>query len=114
MFRRMGVWGLALVVILAAVASASYAGTMEKSTGSMMEKPMGTMEKGATAESMVNINQADAQQLASLPGIGETIAQAIVEYRDKNGPFRKVEDLMEVKGIGEKKLAAIRDMVTLK
>ncbi|HSH70971.1 MAG TPA: helix-hairpin-helix domain-containing protein [Deferrisomatales bacterium] len=61
----------------------------------------------------VNINTATAAQLTALPGVGETIAQAIVEYRDNNGAFRSVEDLLQVKGIGEKKLAALRDLVSL-
>jgi competence protein ComEA len=62
----------------------------------------------------VNVNTATAAELTALPGIGETIAQAIVEYRDNNGAFRSVDDLLQVKGIGEKKLEAMREWVTLK
>jgi competence protein ComEA len=61
----------------------------------------------------VNVNTATAEQLAALPGVGEVTAKAIVQYREMNGPFKKVDDLMEVKGIGEKKLEAIRSLVTL-
>jgi len=50
----------------------------------------------------ININQADAKALTTLKGIGKDRAVKIVEYREKNGPFEKIEDLMKVKGIGKK------------
>lgn len=61
----------------------------------------------------VNINQAGVAELQELPGIGPAIAQRIVEYRDKNGPFRRVEDLLNVRGIGEKKFQRLKDRVTV-
>lgn len=61
----------------------------------------------------VNVNTATAEQLAALPGVGEVTAKAIVDYRQMNGPFKTADDLMEVKGIGEKKLEAIRPLVSL-
>ena len=51
---------------------------------------------------MININQADAKTLTTLKGIGKDRAVKIIEYREKNGPFEKIEDLMKVKGIGKK------------
>ena len=56
----------------------------------------------AHAAAPVNINTADATQLATLNGIGESKARAIIAYRETNGPFRSVEQLAEVKGIGLK------------
>ena len=50
----------------------------------------------------ININQADAKALTTLKGIGKDRAVKIVEYREKNGPFKKIEDLMKVNGIGKK------------
>ena len=50
----------------------------------------------------ININQADATTLTTLKGIGKDRAVKIIEYREKNGPFEKVEDIMKVKGIGKK------------
>ena len=61
----------------------------------------------------LNLNTAPARELERLPGIGKTLAQAIVEYREKHGPFRSVEELLQVPGIGEKRLAAIRELVTV-
>ena len=67
-----------------------------------------TAENGSP---LVNINAATAAELQSLPGIGPTTAQKIVSDRDANGPFSSVEDLTRVSGIGDKKLAAISDLI---
>ena len=62
---------------------------------------------------LININSASATELESLSGIGEVLAATIVEYRDQNGPFASVEDLMDVSGIGPATLEEIRDQVTV-
>ena len=59
----------------------------------------------------VDLNRATLEQLDTLPGIGPSTAQAIVDHRSANGPFRSVDDLLEVRGIGEAKLAQLRDKV---
>ena len=61
----------------------------------------------------VNINTASATELADLKGIGNAKAHAIIEYRDKNGPFKTVDDLRHVKGIGDKMLDKLRPQVTI-
>ena len=65
----------------------------------------------AAEDARLYINTASAAELETLPGIGPALSAAIVEQREANGPFTKAEDLLEVPGIGEKKLAAIRDML---
>ena len=61
----------------------------------------------------VNLNTATEAQLEALPGIGAAVAARIVEYRKKNGAFKKVEELMNVKGIGEKSFLKLKPLVTV-
>lgn len=61
----------------------------------------------------VPINRADETELDTLPGIGPALAKAIVEYREENGGFSSLEELMEVPGIGEKKFAELKDLISL-
>lgn len=77
------------------------------------ESPTGSSGGGAAPDpgQAVNINTATAIQLEALPGVGPATAAAIVEHRERHGPFASVEDLIEVRGIGEAKLAALRDRV---
>ncbi|MGQ9678777.1 MAG: ComEA family DNA-binding protein [bacterium] len=59
----------------------------------------------------LDINRATVEQLEALPGIGPVIATRIIEYREKHGRFKRVDDLLNVSGIGPKRLAAIKDFV---
>ena len=68
---------------------------------------------GGNGGSLVNINTADARQLEQLPGIGPKLAQSIIEYREKKGGFRSVEELRGVKGIGPSKLEEIKGLVVI-
>ena len=61
----------------------------------------------------MNLNTADAEALTALPGIGEELAARIVEYREEHGPFKTVEDLTEVPGIGQGKLAALEGLAAV-
>ena len=61
----------------------------------------------------LNLNAATEAQLEALPGIGAAVAARIVEYRKKNGAFKKVEELMNVKGIGEKSFLKLKPLVTV-
>ena len=61
----------------------------------------------------LDLNRAAAEELAGLPGIGEVLAERIVAYRAEHGPFASVEELLNVSGIGEKKLEALRPEVTV-
>jgi len=65
------------------------------------------------APASINLNTATAAELEKLPGIGQKVAARIVEYRQKNGPFKKVEELMNVQGIGEKSFLQFRSQLTL-
>ena len=61
----------------------------------------------------VNINTAGVEELDQLPGIGPAIAQRIIDYRNEHGEFKKVEDVQEVKGIGDAKYSEIKDSITV-
>ena len=61
----------------------------------------------------LNLNAASAEELTTLPGIGEALARRILDYRTENGPFQAVEDLLNVSGIGEAKLAGLEGLVTV-
>ncbi len=67
---------------------------------------------GRADDKLVNINSATATELANLKGLGDAKAKAIVAYREKNGPFKSVDDLEQVSGIGDKLLASLRPQVT--
>jgi competence protein ComEA len=70
-------------------------------------------KKAPGLEGQININTAKAEQLALLPGVGKKTADAIIEYRSKNGNFKAVEDIAKVKGIGPKKLEKIKGYLVL-
>jgi len=70
-------------------------------------------DSGATGTGLVSLNTADVVGLQSLPGVGPVLAERIVAFREANGPFSVLEDLLEVSGIGEAKLAALRDLVSV-
>ncbi len=61
----------------------------------------------------VNLNTATAEQLQTLPGIGPEMAKRILEYRNKVGKFTKVEEILNVKGVGEKRFEKIKDRLVL-
>ena len=61
----------------------------------------------------IDINQAGVAELSKLPGIGEQVAKRIIAYREENGPFEKAEELMNVRGIGEKSFLKLQRHVTV-
>ena len=62
---------------------------------------------------LVNVNTATAEELETLPGIGEVLAATIIQYREEHGPFTSVDQLLDVSGIGEVTLEEIRELVTV-
>lgn len=65
------------------------------------------------SEELININTASLEELDSLPGIGPSIAQRIIDYREENGPFQVIDDIMNVSGIGPSTFDQIKDLITV-
>jgi competence protein ComEA len=79
-----------------------------------VQPPAGQPAGPETAGGKVNINTADAAALESLPGIGPSLAQRILDYRQAHGPFAQIEGIQDVSGIGPATFAKIRDLITTK
>src|SRR3972149_1884885 len=77
------------------------------------DKPSKPAEEKKAIDVMVNINKALAEEIATLPGIGDKTAKLIIEYRDKNGGFKKPEDIKKVKGVGKKLFEKIKGNITV-
>ena len=69
--------------------------------------------QAAKPSTIINLNTATVAELETLPGIGAKVATRIVEYRTKKGPFRKIEELMNVQGVGEKSFLKLRPQLTV-
>jgi competence protein ComEA len=76
--------------------------------------PVEPPSRAPATDGKININTADAMTLETLPGIGPSLAQRIIDYRQANGPFAQVEDIVNVSGIGPGILAKIKDQITTK
>lgn len=72
-----------------------------------------TLAAPTTVSDLININTAPIELLDTLPGIGPVLAQRIVDYRQTNGDFKNISELSNVEGIGNEKLLAIYDMITV-
>ena len=68
---------------------------------------------GFADDGKVDLNTSTAKELQQLPGIGKGLSKRIVEYRTANGPFKSVEELMQVRGIGKKTFAKMKDRLTI-
>ena len=98
--------------VLTIAAVASLLATLPPVAASAQTKPTPAASKPALT-TPVNINTASATDLEGLPGVGAKTAARIVEYRQKNGPFKKVEELMNVRGLGEKNFLKLKPQLTV-
>jgi competence protein ComEA len=94
---------LSIVALLALVAGHAHA----------MGQDGATTRTASEATGVVNLNTATSAELQALPGIGPATATRILEYRQKNGPFKKIEEVMNVQGIGEKIFLRLRPQLSV-
>lgn len=85
----------------------------KKGKGPLPGAPSGVVTGAPAGEGPIDLNTATIDQLETLPGIGPTLAQRIIDHREEHGPFRSVDELLDVSGIGEQRLADIRSKVTV-
>jgi competence protein ComEA len=97
---------LSLVAAAALVAAFPHAAAAQQKSG-------GASSAKAAPAAVVNINTASAADFELLPGIGAKTAERIIEYRQKNGPFKKIEELMNVRGVGEKNFLRLKGQITV-
>lgn len=101
--RRITVAVATTLALLAAVASA----------GPLAATPAPANSGNSSTGQKIDINRAGPEELATIPGIGKSLAQRIVDFRTEHGAFTRVEDLLKIKGIGEKSFQKIRPHVTV-
>lgn len=87
-------------------------GQASASTGAPGDGVSSSGTSGGLQGGLVNLNTASAAELETLPGVGEVTARRIIEYRDANGPYRSVDDLVHVQGISMRTIDGLRDLVT--
>ena len=110
----------ALLMLLAVIAIAAIPAAAQQPVKSSKPAvagnpagPASPRKPAPTATAPVNINTATQAQLESLPGVGVKVAERILQYREKNGNFKKIEDLMNVQGIGEKSFLKLKPLLTI-
>ncbi len=124
MFGFSGVLGVVVITVACVcfvIGSPAYAGmnvpSQAQNASSAVQNAAATPAAGNVTENLpqekININKADKDTLLKIKGLGPTKAQNILDYRKKFGPFKKYEDLLKVKGIGEKTLELIKPFITL-
>ena len=106
MFLCLAAASLAAVQISAQTPKPRAQSGQNPSTASQPAKP-------AAAATIVNLNTASQAELEALPGVGAKTAARIIDYRQKKGPFKKIEELMNVQGIGEKSFLKLKPQLTV-
>ena len=100
-------------LFLSLVAAVSFITVQPAATSAAQHKSNARSAAKPAPAGPININTASASDLDGLPGIGAKTAARIVEYRQKNGPFKKIEELMNVRGVGEKNFLKLKTQIAV-
>ena len=95
------------------LATAVILGALSTPASLAQDKAKPAPKAAAASAAVVNLNSATQAQLETLPGVGAATAKRIIEYRQKSGSFKKIEELMNVKGIGEKAFLKLKPYITV-
>lgn len=105
--------GLITLIFLLAVLYLTFGPNRAEHTGYTVQTERTAEEPVVPERKLVDLNTADAEELETLSGIGPALASEIIAYRQTNGPFTSVDELLNVKGIGEAKLEGLRSEVCI-
>lgn len=105
---------LSLILLVAVLLCVSvYIGVYIGRTGSQNITHIADVTPKSTSIEKIDLNKANVQELTEIPGVDRSIAKAIIAYRDENGPYYKVKELMDVKGVTEELYEILKRYVTV-
>ena len=113
MIKQLAVVAIAAGILAAISSPVVLAQQMSGAQTQSQTPPAPSAPPPAPAPAPINLNTATAADLEKLPGVGPAVAARIIEHRQKNGPFKKIEDLMTIRGIGEKTFLRLKPLVTI-